>query len=102
MPFLNLLKSNHKKSFVFTPECKKAFNALKDALEIVRPNYKLTLVHLDLGRRAVAYFFKRTSTAEEHYHSFELETLAIIYALRRFKVYLEGIQFLIVFHYYKL
>lgn len=30
------------------------------------------------------------------YHSFELETLAIIYALKRFRVYLQGIKFNIV------
>lgn len=44
----------------------------------------------------MAYFSKRTSDAESRYHSFELEALAIIYALRRFRVYLEGLEFKIV------
>lgn len=33
---------------------------------------------------------------ESKYHSFELETLAIVYALRRFRVYLHGKRFKIV------
>ena len=42
------------------------------------------------------YFSKRSTEAESKYHSFELETLAIIYSLRRFKIYLQGIKFKIV------
>ena len=42
------------------------------------------------------YFSKRTIEAESKYHSFELETLAIIYSLRRFKMYPQGIKFKIV------
>ena len=44
----------------------------------------------------VAYFSKTTTAAESRYHSFELETLAIINALERFHVYLDGIPFKIV------
>lgn len=44
----------------------------------------------------VMYYSKRTSNTESRYHSFELETLAIIYALERFHVYLHGIKFKIV------
>lgn len=44
----------------------------------------------------IFYFSKATSAAEKNYHSFELETLAIIYSLRRFRIYLEGIEFKIV------
>lgn len=44
----------------------------------------------------VFYFSKRTTEVESKYHSFELETLAIIYALRRFRPYLQGIRFKIV------
>lgn len=42
------------------------------------------------------YFSKRTTEVESRYHSFELEMLAIIYSLRRFKVYLRGMKFKIV------
>lgn len=44
----------------------------------------------------VFFFSKRTTDAESRFHSFELETLAIINALKRFRIYLEGIQFTIV------
>lgn len=42
------------------------------------------------------YFSKRTADAESRYHSFELETLAIVNALKRFRIYLEGVAFTIV------
>lgn len=44
----------------------------------------------------ISYFSKTASSAESKYHSFELETLAIIYALRRFRTYLEGMPFKII------
>lgn len=44
----------------------------------------------------VFYFSKRTTETESKYHSFELETLAIIYALRRFRTYLLGLKFKII------
>lgn len=45
---------------------------------------------------SIAYFSKTVSKHEINYHSYELETLAIVYALARFRVYLEGIPFTIV------
>lgn len=39
------------------------------------------------------YFSKRTTQTEAKYHSFELEALAIIYSLERFRIYLQGIPF---------
>lgn len=44
----------------------------------------------------IFYFSKRTTDVESRYHSCELETLAIIYALRRFRTYLLGIKFKII------
>lgn len=41
----------------------------------------------------IFYFSKRTTDCESRYHSFELETLAIIYALKRFRIYLHDIKF---------
>lgn len=41
----------------------------------------------------IAYFSKTTNDAEKNYHSFELETLAIVKAIERFHVYLQGISF---------
>lgn len=44
----------------------------------------------------VFYFSRRTTEAESKYHSFEFETLAIVYAFRRFRIYLQGIQFVVI------
>lgn len=46
--------------------------------------------------KVVAYFSKRTTETESEYHSYELETLAIIEALKHFCSYLLGIKFTVV------
>jgi len=44
----------------------------------------------------IAYFSKSTNEAEKRYHSYELETLAIVKAVESFYVYLQGINFRVV------
>ena len=44
----------------------------------------------------ISNYSKCATSAKGKYYSFELETLAIIYALKRFRMYLEGISFTIV------
>lgn len=44
----------------------------------------------------VMYHSRRTTATESRYHSYELETLAIVYALERFRVYLQGIPFVVI------
>lgn len=44
----------------------------------------------------ISYFSKRTTPSESKCHSYELECLAIVYALRRFRIYLYGRQFKII------
>lgn len=94
----------------------KAFEELKEklandpVLAIYDPNAK-TELHCDAsaagfgailmqegvdGWHPVFYFSKRTSPEECKYHSFELECLAIVYALRRFRIYLHGKSFKIL------
>jgi len=51
---------------------------------------------LDKKLHPVFFYSRKATAAESRYHSFELETLAIIYALRRFRIYLEHKPFLIV------
>ena len=41
----------------------------------------------------VSYFSKRTTAIESKYRSYEIETLEIVYALRRFRIYLQGVPF---------
>ena len=46
--------------------------------------------------RPVSFFSQRTTPAEVKYHSFELECLAVVYALKRYKIYLMGSNFKII------
>jgi len=50
----------------------------------------------DLKFHPIFYYSKRMTPTESKYHSFELETLSILYVLRRFHVYLQGIKFKII------
>lgn len=50
----------------------------------------------DKHLKPVAYFSRVTSPAEQVYHSYELETLAVVETLQRFRIYLIGSHFTIV------
>jgi hypothetical protein len=43
--------------------------------------------------RPVAYFSRRTTECEAKYHSYDLETLAIVEAVEHFRHYLYGVHF---------
>lgn len=47
-------------------------------------------------KRVIAYFSRLTQAAEPKYHSYELETLAVVKALQHFRHYLVGIKFTVV------
>ena len=44
----------------------------------------------------VAYYSRKTSPEEQRYHSYDLETLAIVEALKKYRVYVLGIKFTVV------
>nr|XP_046472584.1 uncharacterized protein LOC124214362 [Neodiprion pinetum] len=46
--------------------------------------------------RVVAYYSKRTTSAESHYHSYELETLAVVNGIKHFRHFLHGREFTVV------
>lgn len=46
--------------------------------------------------RPVAYYSRHTNKAESKYHSYELETLAVVETLLKFRVYLLGLTFKVV------
>lgn len=46
--------------------------------------------------KPVQYFSRQTTKAEQMYHSYELETLAVINSLQRFRIYLIGTTFKLV------
>ena len=46
--------------------------------------------------KPISYFSQRTSPAESKYHSFELECLAVVNAIKRFHIYLGGMPFKVI------
>lgn len=44
----------------------------------------------------VAYYSRQTSPEEKNFHSYELETLAVVCSLRKFRVYLLGKEFKVI------
>ena len=114
-PLYDLTKKNSK--FKFGPEELNAFETLKQKmieepiLGIFNPMHE-TELHCDASSHGygsillqkkedgkwhpIFYFSKRTTQCESKYHSFELETLAIINSLDRFRIYLRGRKFKIV------
>lgn len=113
-PLYDIVKSNN---FKFGSEENEAFERLRDCLSgqpilaIYSPKLP-TELHCDASSNGfgaillqkqqsgellpIAYFSRRTTPIESRYHSFELECLAVVYALKRFHVYLSGIQFKIL------
>lgn len=56
----------------------------------------LIQVHEGNRKRVVSYFSRLTQGAESKYHSYELETLAVVKALQHFRHYLVGVRFTVV------
>ncbi|KAK9744220.1 Reverse transcriptase (RNA-dependent DNA polymerase) [Popillia japonica] len=113
-PLTDLLRAQNE--FVFGEKELATFKTLKAALtnfpilRIYDPNLEIE-VHTDAstkgygavllqkfedGFHPVYYFSGKTSETESKYHSFDLEMLAIIKALEKFRVYLLGKRFTLV------
>ncbi|KAG6458358.1 hypothetical protein O3G_MSEX010822 [Manduca sexta] len=114
-PLTDLLKSNF--IWKWNDEHFSAFNTLKQKLaerpilalydvkletELHTDASKLGVAgilmqrHCDGSLRPVAYYSRKTNVDEQKLHSFELETLAVIASLKRFRVYLLGLKFKII------
>ena len=50
----------------------------------------------DKALHPVYFMSRKTTDAEKRYHSYELETLAVIRAVKKFRIYLQGIRFKIL------
>lgn len=46
--------------------------------------------------RPIAYYSRQTSPEERNFHSYELETLAVVFSLKKFRIYLLGKKFKIL------
>lgn len=56
----------------------------------------LMQVHDNNKKKVIAYFSQVTKGAEPRYHSYELETLAVVRALQHFRHYLIGVNFKVI------
>jgi hypothetical protein len=114
-PLTKLTKANMP--FTWEEEQEEAFRFLKQRL-VERPVLALynrdahTELHTDASKhgiggillqrqqdqtlRPICYFSRQTSKMEEKYHSYELETLAVVDSMRRFRIYPLGIHFTVV------
>jgi len=98
-------------------EQQKAFDEIKEkltsrpVLALYNPDAR-TKVHTDASQEGIGaillqeqtdgslqpviYYHQTTTKDEKKYHAYELETLAVVKALQKFRVYLYGKKFMIV------
>lgn len=116
-PITMLLKGNDKKAFEWTQEQNAAFLSIKEklctepVLTLYDPNKKHE-VHTDASSiglagmllqeelpnvwKPVFYYSRHCTELESRYHSHELEVLAMVESLERFRIYLIGKPFNVV------
>lgn len=119
-PLTNLLRKN--KPFIWTSECDDSFKKIKEALVSAPvlgcPDFSLpftiytdasgygvgavlTQQHED-GEQAIAYISRSLNKNERNFTTTERECLAVIYAIERFRAYVEGAKFTVVTDHYSL
>ncbi|UYV70942.1 hypothetical protein LAZ67_8001189 [Cordylochernes scorpioides] len=114
-PLSDMLKTNA--NFMMGPDQKQAFQDLKQILTS-KPVLKIyqvgarTELHTDASKfgfgaillqedvdkkmHPVHYMSKKTNEAQQKYSSYELEVLAVVEAVKKFRIYLLGIKFKIL------
>lgn len=114
VPITSLLRKNCV--FNWTPECENIRQLIisklssSPVLRMYNPDLKCEL-HTDASAigigavllqadhdgiaKPVAYYSRRTTDCESRYHSYDLETLAIVEAVEHFRVYLYGVHFVV-------
>lgn len=113
-PLTRLTKKNVP--WEWKTEQERAFNTIKDrlttrpVLAIFNPEVPaevhtdasaigvgaILLQPVDGKMVAVAYYSRQTTADQRCYHSYELETMAVVFALRYFRIYLLGTKFKVV------
>lgn len=90
----------------------KAKLVVRPILALYDPNY-ITEVHCDASKlgvggvllqrpneetpfKPVAYFSRQTTKEESLWHSYELETMAVVQTLKKFRVFLIGLEFKVI------
>lgn len=115
LPLTTLTKKD--RTFAWESSQQKAFDELKEKLT-TRPVLAIydpqaeTELHTDASKlgisgillqrqkdttmRPVMYYSRQTSKEEQRYHSYELETLAVVASMKHYRVYLLGIKFTVL------
>lgn len=78
---------------LFNPEAKTEVHTDASSLGLAGI---LLQIQEDTRLHPVAYFSRQTTDPESRLHSYELETLAVVESLRKFRPYLIGVQFTVV------
>ncbi|KAL7295839.1 hypothetical protein TKK_0010886 [Trichogramma kaykai] len=102
-PLSDMLRSSAK--FIWEAPQEKAFQDLRSilmnapVLQLYRPDRE-TELHCDASKdkafHPVYYMSRKTTETQRKYHSYELETLAVVRALENFRIYLHRLHFKIV------
>jgi transposase InsO family protein len=112
-PISDLTSKVYKKKFVWTTEAEEAFRKLKAALisdaVLVFPDYALPFrIHTDASdlaagavltqfkggtERPVVFYSKKFNSAQKNYSTTERECLAVVWAVEKFRPYVEGRPF---------
>ena len=112
---LHVLTRGNQTSIVWTPECQRAFDDIKQALstapvlavpdlssdaspfEVICDASQVGLgAVLTQDGRAVAYESRKLNKSELNYHPGELELLGVVHAMRTWRCYLEGVKSIVV------
>lgn len=114
-PLTELLSK--RKNFVWTDEALRAFDLLKQKLTtaplLIHPNYeKMLILQCDAGmygiggvlaqededgnERPIAFMSQKLNKSQRNYTITELECLAIVLTIKKFRSYIEGQEFKVV------
>lgn len=115
-PLHNLTKGKRKNKFIWPKEAEEAFRALKTLLTTTPvmscPDYsKPFIIQCDASNegvgavlcqksgdseQAVAYLSRKLTDTEKRYSTSERELLSVVYAIEKFRPYIDGLHFEVV------
>lgn len=119
-PLTRLTRKNAK--FVWTEECEAAFNDVKQCLVttpiLTCPDFSREFIiqtdasqvglgavltqEFPEGEKVIGYASRSLTSQEMKYSTTELECLAVLYAIERFRPYIEGVKFKVITDHYSL
>lgn len=119
-PLRALLHKGQK--FIWTNECTKSFETIKDALVsapiLSCPNFDNPFViqtdassyglgavlsqSYEDGEKVISYISRSLTKQEQNYSTTERECLAVLFAIEKFRPYIEGTKFTIITDHYSL